>query len=520
VTGGAVPATPGVWPEASDPLLAAALRYAHRGFRVLPVHSIRDGCCTCPSRACSSPGKHPRIESWPELASANPERIRRWWSQWPGSNIGLATGGGLVILDVDPRNGGDQTLYEFVRTQGPLPPTVRVDSGGGGYHYYFRSGPRIRKRKVGSGLDLLGEGGFVVAPPSVHPAGRRYEFAPGCGLDANPLAALPAWLETRSHASAPLPPDPSHHRIQVGFRNTALASEAGRLRRLGLEGPEIGAQLLEFNARLCDPPLDEDEVRRIASSVARYEPTGRTLKDIHGAVDALPALWKGQGGASNWAVLHALLELGGFLGKTSFDCSVRDLSLRAGLDFTTASRALRRLEALRWVERGARPMNPLHARELNLRLAPAVADELQHTDQVVVEQVCVAVPSHDLWSSDGLGKSALLLWSQLALRRGWSLKALAERMDLSKEAVRRRLRVLAAFDLAVWDPLSEVWLWARPSLDRIAGEAGALGRGLRRSDKIQRERDQRQEYFRTRHGVDLATGEDLSAWSDVHTVIR
>src|SRR5262245_53496866 len=104
-------------------LVNAALDCARRGWRVLPVHTIRDGCCTCNDPACKSPAKHPRLSNWPALASTSPETIRRWWAFWKTANVGIATGAGLLVLDVDPRHGGDATLAELERTHGLLPDT-------------------------------------------------------------------------------------------------------------------------------------------------------------------------------------------------------------------------------------------------------------------------------------------------------------------------------------------------------------------------------------------------------------
>ena len=96
-----------------DALLAAALDYHRRGWGVIPLYSICEGNCTCAEESCTHPGKHP-IESWKQYQSRRPSKaeIRAWWAQHPDANVGIITGSasGLVVVDVDPRNGGQTTL--------------------------------------------------------------------------------------------------------------------------------------------------------------------------------------------------------------------------------------------------------------------------------------------------------------------------------------------------------------------------------------------------------------------------
>jgi hypothetical protein len=123
--------------------------------------------------------------------------VEDWWRQWPAANIGVVTGGvsGVVVLDVDPRNGGDASLAEMERRFGALAPTPEVRTGGGGRHLWFRAPePAVLSRVVLPGLDLKGEGGVVIVPPSVHPSGARSTWVPGRDPDTVPLGAAPAWF--------------------------------------------------------------------------------------------------------------------------------------------------------------------------------------------------------------------------------------------------------------------------------------------------------------------------------------
>ena len=151
--------------------LAAALTYARRGWHVIPLHDMSAGVCSCSDGAsCSTPGKHPRIMKWQHRATTDTATLTEWWRRWPAANVGIATGvrSGLVVLDVDPRHGGDEQLVALEAEHGKLPDTVAVATGGGGAHYYFaHPGGEIRSHEIAPGLELKADGTFVIAPPSL-----------------------------------------------------------------------------------------------------------------------------------------------------------------------------------------------------------------------------------------------------------------------------------------------------------------------------------------------------------------
>lgn len=155
-------------------MLDAALAYASLDWRVMPCR-----------------GKVPLTEHGVHDATTEAETIRAWWTQWPDANIGIACGGGLVVLDVDPRHGGDASLRELEHEHGEII-TLTARTGGGGLHLYMR-GELPQRVGFRPGLDLKASGGYVVAPPSLHESGRRYEWiAPG-DLPQRPQP-VPAWL--------------------------------------------------------------------------------------------------------------------------------------------------------------------------------------------------------------------------------------------------------------------------------------------------------------------------------------
>lgn len=180
--------------------LSAALEYVrHWPWLVLPLAWITEaGVCGCNQGAgCKRPGKHPLIKGGSHNASRDKAIIRSWWKNWPLANIGILTGwlSGPFVLDVDPRNGGSESLAKLIAQYGELPETLSCQTGGGGWHFYFRytSPARFRgKREDYPGLDVKWDGGYVVAPPSLHYSGGVYSFQ--TDWRSTTLAAVPEWL--------------------------------------------------------------------------------------------------------------------------------------------------------------------------------------------------------------------------------------------------------------------------------------------------------------------------------------
>src|SRR5207248_3906466 len=118
-------------------------------------------------------------------ATTNPAEASSWWRRWPEANVGVRTGAvsGLVVIDVDARHGGAASLGHLLRRFGALPPGPRVRTGGGMHLYFRHPGESIANdvgRRLGPGIDVRGDGGYVIAPPSRHASGARYAWA-SCG---------------------------------------------------------------------------------------------------------------------------------------------------------------------------------------------------------------------------------------------------------------------------------------------------------------------------------------------------
>lgn len=272
-----------------------ALRYAALGLAVLPLHrpAERGGRrrCSCAKPDCPLPAKHPVARLAPRgLLDASRDRamIDRWFggADW---NVGIATGAasGIVVLDIDPRHGGEETLAKIEAEHGPLPPTWRFLTGGSGEHILFRHpGGTVKNSAgaIGAGVDMRGDGGYIVAPPSEHLSGRPYAISVDHHPDDVALASPPAWLAamlaepvTASKGKLQIGSDPVDWRAHLGGivgegeRNMALARTAGLLLGRGLDPHACLDLLLAFNEARCRPPLAVREVVMTVASIARRE---------------------------------------------------------------------------------------------------------------------------------------------------------------------------------------------------------------------------------------------------------
>jgi hypothetical protein len=235
-----------------------------------------EGRCSCPKAgACTSPGKHPLTPHGLNDGSSDAGQVRQWWAEWPQANIGVVCGDNLVVLDIDPRNGGDGSLAALRTAHGDAwLATTTSATGSGGWHFLYRppAGLKVNtgKHNLGPGIDVLaGNKGFI-APPSKNVNGE-YRWLTESGTPA----PLPEWLvEELTPVAAPSVDIPSAQaKIPAGQRNTWLTSRAGTMRRGGFSPGAIDAALQVENAGVCEPPLDAAEVSAIARSVGHYAPT-------------------------------------------------------------------------------------------------------------------------------------------------------------------------------------------------------------------------------------------------------
>lgn len=226
------------------------------------------------------PGEKRPLVAWEALQHERPTaaEVAGWFRHTPAANLGIVTGeiSNVVVLDIDPKHGGDASLERLEARFGALPPTVEAETGGGGRHLYFTHPGGLVRNRVGlaQGIDLRGDGGYIVAPPSVHPNGRRYAWLAGRSPDDHPLAALPRWLLAGSggpRAGRSLADwrQLVHEGVPEGQRNAAVASLTGYLLWHGVDPDVVLELLLAWNRARCRPPLDDAEVAQVVASIAR-----------------------------------------------------------------------------------------------------------------------------------------------------------------------------------------------------------------------------------------------------------
>jgi hypothetical protein len=246
-------------------LRAAALALARRRLAVFP---------------CRPREKRPATANGVLAATTNPKQIERWWRVNPEFNVGVATGtpSEIFVVDVDGHE-AEAALQKLEAAHGALPPTVETITGRG-RHLYFRAPADVDIRnsagRVAPGIDVRANGGYVLAPPSVHPSGRRYCWSVD---SADAIADAPFWLLDKVVAPVGADADAvpaSEWRALVqgvaeGARDCTLARLAGHLLRHRID-PHVALELLlAFNETRCAPSLPSCDVVRIVNSIAGRE---------------------------------------------------------------------------------------------------------------------------------------------------------------------------------------------------------------------------------------------------------
>lgn len=253
----------------------AACDYKRRGFSVIPLYT------DLPEHMAERQelrGKYP-IGAWKKYQTelATDAELQEWFYPYDDRNVGLVTGelSGIVVLDIDSEEG-----YALALKNG-LPDTPMAETGRGWHLYYkFKEGARnFQKRADLPGIDLRGEGGYVVAPPSVHKSGVNYQWVEGKGLDDLELAELPDWVLAKA-------PEEKKPLLQLvpgvpkGSRNESLTRMAGSWVRT-MTFDEVNSAALAWNKK-CEPPDSEQQVLRTVKSIWEAEHAG--LPDNPGAI--------------------------------------------------------------------------------------------------------------------------------------------------------------------------------------------------------------------------------------------
>lgn len=244
----------------------SAIDYSRRGWAVFPLVE-RD--------------KIPAVQGGFKAASHDTSQIEAAWNIRPAMNVGIATGSasnGLVVidLDVDPMKGEDglETLRMWEKEHGELPETVTAITGSGGMHlYYICNTPIGCSVDNEKGVDIRGDGGYVVAPPSVHPNGRSYEWEnhpddyPVAKADDNVYAFIRSIQGKRKRGEKFKLPNS----IGSGKRNDTLYKQACSLQSMGYDDDLIFATVETTNKMKCNPPLSLREVRKIVEQALLHD---------------------------------------------------------------------------------------------------------------------------------------------------------------------------------------------------------------------------------------------------------
>ncbi|MGH9185509.1 MAG: bifunctional DNA primase/polymerase, partial [Acidimicrobiales bacterium] len=213
----------------------AARCYAQHGWPVFPCHGLSNHDCGCGHPDCASPGKHPLTWRGHHDATTRRDVIDRWWSRSPSANVAIATGNRsrLVVVDIDPDHDGLASLASLERVYAPLPTTRTARTGRGGHHLYFGHPggeiPNNAGTRLGPGIDIRGDGGYVIAPPSLHISGVHYQWEA-----TRVIADPPAWLARALAPPPPVssPPAPRLVRPHGGGSRWAAAAIDGELGRV------------------------------------------------------------------------------------------------------------------------------------------------------------------------------------------------------------------------------------------------------------------------------------------------
>lgn len=249
-------------------LLESALAYAERGLPVFPI---------------KPKGKAPLTAHGFKDATTDPKKIRSWWQNNPEAGIGIATGSAsnLIVVDIDIDKereiNGWEALQKLVARYGEITTsTWTAKTGRGGTHYYFRLRPgqsfKSSSGKLGIGLDVKAEGGYIIAPPSIHPNGESYAWV--VSQEETEVAEIPPALIQALQAQEPVKTKQENGTIFVaGERNDSMFTLAVHAHKNGASTAAIKAMMLEQN-KSCSPPLEDKELESILKSA-----TGYSVKD-------------------------------------------------------------------------------------------------------------------------------------------------------------------------------------------------------------------------------------------------
>lgn len=229
-------------------------------------------------------------------ATINTLKITSWFKDNPNLNIGIAAGkkSNLIIFDVDPRNGGEESWREWQDQHGKVPEGVTQITAGGGEHYLCEYTEALASCKLAPGVDVLSDGRYFVAYPStINERQYTWEASSDPRDGIAPFTLPDAWLQAHQNSTSGrrklILPDV----IIKGNIHDGMVSMAGAMRQYGMSELEIHAALKVANDNRCETPLPASEVRRIARDVASYDTDADVAADTALGSRAVETLLQG-----------------------------------------------------------------------------------------------------------------------------------------------------------------------------------------------------------------------------------
>lgn len=518
--------------EQANPRLKAATGYAQRGWRVVPLHTVtKAGGCSCGNRGdCADKpnrrGKHPHLDGWPEDATTNPIKLVRWWLKWPAANVGVVCGegSGIVVLDVDPRNGAGESLAALEAEHGKLPATLEAATGGGGRHLVFQYQPGVRSIVLAPGIELLSDGKQFVVAPSMHKSGTRYRWR-----NRAPIAPLPAWLLALKIANG-TDPTTKHDAGTSGTHSESAPSaqgfaqsetknrtKAGILDRIDAatrarQGKERRGGELVF----CCPAHDDQRPsaswnrtraqwhcfacgaggswRDLATRLGIPTPASGAAKWIDATVALVMGLhWRGLSGSTRRKVLLAVLAIAREAHARAVTISVRQAAERAGVRLETAHRHLTALQAEGWLRKLTTGYGSVGSKYLLTRPPRQLLQDRNTTPRGGAELLfrsrnTLLDTSGDAWRWRALGESARLVKAVLDTGQTFSTATdLARTVGVHRSTAKRVLERLEAHGLALHDGIG--WHRGAAELEAVTLTLRTAGAGARQREHHAQERE-------------------------------
>lgn len=249
-----------------DSMYSYAIEYANYGIAVFPL---------------KEKDKTPLIKHWNTEASTDAAKIKAWWQKWPNANIGIVTGkqslGGLYVIDCDCHNEGVDGWKAFIEWQakyGKFPLSWVAQTGSGGVHYFFTDKEEHKNRAgIIPSVDFRGDGGYVVAPPSIHPNGERYKWNEKASPELVELASINDTMRYFLNSDRQLPQArySAPEIIPEGERNHMLFKFACMMQAKGASDQAVYAATKAEMESKCRVPLTEKELKQLVKSALKYE---------------------------------------------------------------------------------------------------------------------------------------------------------------------------------------------------------------------------------------------------------